>query len=149
MGLSQTRRNSTRVGDSIVEYHHIRAKAEVFLLDFQSAQELDQRISTACSRAVRWMPPISPLYKINFDGALFSDLSAAGLDVVIHDSCGHIVGALAERIPIPMSAATVEALACRRALYFAKEFSICELVCEKDAEVIIRALLSKEIVHPE
>ena len=110
---------------------------------------LNQRVSTACSRVVRWMPPISPLYKINFDGALFSDLGAASLGVVIRDSCGLVVRALAERIPIPIFAATVEALACRRALYFAKELSICELVCEGDAEVIIRALLSKEVVHPE
>ena len=120
MWLIWSRRNSARVGDSVVEYHHIRTKAEVFLLDFQSAQVLDRRVSTACSRAVRWMPPISPLYKINFDGALFSNLGAAGLGVVIRDSCGHVVGALAERIPIPMSAVTVEAVACRRALYFAK-----------------------------
>ena len=149
MWLIWSRRNSARVGDSLVEYHHIRAKAEVFLLDFQSAQVLDQCIPTACSKAVRWMPPISPLYKINFDGALFSDIGAASLGVVIRDSCGLVMGALAERIPIPMSAATVEALACRRALYFAKEFSICELVYEGDAEVTIRALLSKEVVHPE
>ncbi|XP_050242145.1 uncharacterized protein LOC126691112 [Quercus robur] len=95
------------------------------------------------------MPPISPLYKINFDGPLFSDLDAAGLGVVIRDSCGLVVGALVERIPIPISASIVEALTCRRTLYFAKELSICELVYEGDAEVSIRALLSKEVVHPE
>nr|XP_023885178.1 uncharacterized protein LOC111997334 [Quercus suber] len=137
------------MGDSVFEYHHIRAKAEVFLLDFLPAQVLNQCISIVCSRAVRWMPPISPLYKIKFDGALFSDLDATGLGVVICDSCRYVVEALAVHIPIPMSVATVEALACRRALYFAKEFSIYELVCEGDAEVIIRALLSKEVVHPE
>ena len=95
------------------------------------------------------MPPISPLYKTNFDGALFSDLGAVDLGVVIRDSCGLVVGALAERISILISVAIVEALAYRRAQYFAKELSICELVCEGDVEVIIRALLSKEVVHPE
>ncbi|XP_023892636.1 uncharacterized protein LOC112004627 [Quercus suber] len=114
------RRNSARVGDSIVEYHHIRAKAEAFLLDFQTAQVLEQR-----------------------------DLGTAGLGVVIRDWRGQVVGALAERIPIPKSAATVEALACRRALHFANEFRIREFVCEGDAEVIIKALLSMEAVHPE
>ena len=86
---------------------------------------------------------------MNFDGALFSDLGAAGLGVVIHDPSGQVVGALAERIPIPKSAATVEALACRRALNLAKELSIFYVVCKGDAEVIIRALQSKEVVHPE
>ena len=93
--------------------------------------------------------PHFPLYKINFDRALFSELEATGLGVVICDSRGKVVGALDERIPIPKSAAMVEALACRRALYFAKEFRRSEFVCEGDAEVIIRALLSKEVVHPE
>ena len=118
-------------------------------MDFQSAQVLAQRVSIACTSVVRWRPPISPLYKINFDGVLFSKLEAAGLSVVIRDSRGKVVGALAERIPIPKSAATVEALVCRRALYFAKEFRISEFVREGDTEVIIRALLSKEVVHPK
>ena len=154
MWLIWNRRNLARVGDPIVEYHHIQAKAEKLLLEFQSAQVQEQRVQTACSRAVRWMPPISPLFKMNFDRALFSDLGAAGLGVVIRDSSGHdssgqVVGALAKRIPIPKSAAIVEALTCRRALNFAKELSTFDVVCEGDAEVIIRALLSREVVHPE
>ena len=48
-----------------------------------------------------------------------------------------------------MFAAIVEALACCRALIFAKELSIFEAVCEGDAEVIIRALLSREVLYPE
>ena len=34
MWLIWNKRNSARLGEPIVEYHHIRAKAEVFLLDF-------------------------------------------------------------------------------------------------------------------
>lgn len=91
------------------------------------------------------MPPISPLYKINFDGTLFSDMGAAGLGVVIHDSCGQVVGALAKSISIPKSTATVEAVACRWALTFAKELSIFETVYEGDAKVIARTLWSREV----
>ena len=149
MWLIWNRRNSARVRDSVVEYHHIRAKAEAFLLDFQLAQVLAQRVPTACTSAVRWRAPISPLYKINFDAALFSGLGVAGLGVVIRDSRGKVVGALAKCIPIPKSAAMIEAIVCPRALYFAKEFRISKFVCEGDAEVIIRALLSKEVVHPK
>ena len=119
--LIWNKRNSARLGEPVTKYHHIRAKAETLLLDYQFAQVQEQRLLAVSSRAVRWMPPISPLYEINFDGALFSDLGAAGLGVVIRDSCGQVDGALAERIPIPKSAATVEALACCRALTFAKE----------------------------
>ncbi|KAK7837690.1 hypothetical protein CFP56_020890 [Quercus suber] len=54
------RRNSARVGDSIVEFNHIRAKAEELVMDFQSAQVLEQRLSTVCASAGRWRPPSPP-----------------------------------------------------------------------------------------
>ncbi|XP_075642157.1 uncharacterized protein LOC142613591 [Castanea sativa] len=72
-----------------------------------------------------------------------------GLGVVIRDSSDQVIGALAERIPIPMSVATVEALACRRALIFAKELCIFETVFEGGAEAIIKALLAEEVDQPE
>ena len=62
--LIWNRRNSAKVGDSVVEYHHIRAKVEAFLLDFQSAQVLAQWVPTACTSVVRWRPPISPSTKL-------------------------------------------------------------------------------------
>lgn len=73
----------------------------------------------------------------------------ARLGVVIRDSCERVVGALAERIPIPTSAAIVEALACRRTLFFAKELSLMDIVFEGDAEQIIKALLSKDVNQPK
>lgn len=55
---------------------------------------------------------ISSMYKIYFDGALFSEIGAVGLGVVTRDSSGQMIGALAQHIPIPISVATIEALAC-------------------------------------
>lgn len=76
-------------------------------------------------------------------------MDAAGLGVVIRDSCGRVVGALAEQIPITTSAAMVEALACRRALIFAKELNLLDIVFKGDAEQIIKALLAREVHQPE
>ena len=73
----------------------------------------------------------------------------AGLGVVIHDSCGRVIGALAERIPIPTSPAIVEALTCQRAMVFAKELNLMDIVFEGDAEQIIKALQAKEVHHPQ
>ena len=56
-----------------------------------------------------------------------------------------MVGALAERIPIPTSATIVEALAYRRALNFAEELNLMDTVFEGDAKQIIKALLAKEV----
>ena len=68
--------------------------------------------------------------------------------VVVHDSSGSVIGALFEWIPLPTSAATVEVLACRRALLFVKELSIFKCSLEGDAEVIIKALLAGDTNHP-
>lgn len=51
---------------------------------------------------------------MNYDGAIFKKLGATGLGVIIRDSVGSVMGALAERIPLLTSVATVEALACRK-----------------------------------
>lgn len=51
-----------------------------------------------------------------------------------------MIGALAERIPLPSSIATVEALACRRAVLFAMELSVFEATLEGDVEVVTKAL---------
>ena len=132
----------------MIDFHSIRAKVEVLLNDFQSAQAKNHRASIANVRAVRWIPPISPHYKSNFDGVVFIELGAAGLGVVISDCSGNVIGALSERIPIPVSAATVEALACRRAMVFAKEVSIFNIEVEGDAEVILKAILANDVTHP-
>lgn len=50
---------------------------------------------------------------------------------------------------LPLSTAIVEALACRRALKFAKELSIFTFIDKGNAEVIVRDLLEKDGSHPE
>ena len=60
-----------------------------------------------------------------------------------------MIGALAKCKSIPTSTATVEALACKRALIFAKELSIFNIVFEGDAKIIIKALLAREVNQPE
>ena len=97
-------------------------------------------------RAPQWIPPIPNHFKINFDGVVFLELDAARLGVVIFYSYGRVVSALAKRIPIPTSAAIVEALACQRALIFAKELNLKDTMFEGDAEQIMKALLAK-VVH--
>ena len=143
------RRNSARLGESVLEYHQIQAKAELYLLDFKIAQKDDRRLIADVIRAPRWIPPIPNHFKINFDGAVFSKMDVARLGVVIHDSCGRVVGALAKRIPISTLVAIVEALACQRALIFAKELNLMDTVFEGDAKQIIKALQAREVHQPE
>ena len=120
-----------------------------YLQDFQQVQFSKVHRSLSSERAVRWIPPIYPLYKVNFDRATFKKLGAAGLGAVVRDHTGSVLEALVERIHLPSSPAVVEALACRRALYFAKELSIFEVSVEGDSEVIIKAILARDMANPE
>ena len=147
--LVWNRRNAERTGDAALEYHMIRARADSYLLEFKSAKGREGMVEAIGVQSARWRLPDPNFFKINFDGAVFSELDAAGLGVVIRDSFGSVVGSLAERVPLPNSVASVEALACRRALLFAKELGISTAMVEGDAELIIRALHCREVFHPE
>ena len=87
-----------------------------------------------------WISPTQTQYKANFDGALFKTCDTAGLGVIIRDNVGAIIGALSMRIPLPQSVATVEALACRRAVQFAVEIGLHEIIFEGDAAMVIQAI---------
>lgn len=107
--------NSERVGKPYTKVSLIREKAKNMVLNFQSAQLPWSWPGPAVPRDIKWKPPSSLYYKINFDGATFNELRAAGLGVVIRDSLGCVIGALSERILVLVFATTLEALAFRRA----------------------------------
>ena len=86
-------------------------------------------------------PPDLPFYKANFDRALFKGSSSAGIGVV-RDFKGNVIRALSKWIGLPPSEVEVEALACRRAIYFAIEIGLQEVVSEGDSETIINSLNS-------
>lgn len=147
--LVWSRRNAARTEEPILDYHQIQTRANSYLLEFKSAKECERKAVAEGSTSIRWRPPSPNYYKINFDGVVFSDVEAAGLGIVIRDSFGRVIGSLAERVPLLSSAATVEALACKRALLFANQLCIFEAVVDGDAELIIRALQGREVHHLE
>lgn len=64
----------------------------------------------------------------------------AGIGVIIHDSVGEAIGALSMPIPLSTSVVVMEALACRRAVLFAREIGLREVVFEGDSAVVIQAV---------
>lgn len=117
--------------------------------DFQAAKVPHIRAAAVSSRIVRWIPPILPHAKINFDVAIFKDSDSAGIVVVVRNNSGTVIAALSQRVLIPTSAAMVEVLACRRAMDFAKDISALDCIFEGDAEVVIIAICKKDVSHPE
>ena len=147
--LIWSNRNATRSGSYTVEISNIRTQALSFLQDFLLVQNPLVQPSTTSVRAVRWISPINPHCKVNFDAAVFSSEGTAGLGVIIRDCSGKVLHALAHRIVKPISVAAAEALACRRAMFFAKELGMMDCIFEGDAEVIVRAIRSSNYSHLE
>ena len=105
--------------------------------------------STASVRAIRWIPPISPHCKVNFDVAFFSSEGTASLGIVICDSSSKVLHALAQQIVKPTFVAAAKALAYHRAMFFAKEHRVLDCIFEGDAKVIVQAIRSLDSSHPE
>lgn len=68
---------------------------------------------------VCWSPPISPMVKVNFDGAVFKDLGEVGIGFVVHDSQGLVLASMSEKVLLPQSVTDVEAKVAVRAINFA------------------------------
>ena len=144
------KRNADHMRDNSFCYQDIRPRAIRLLHDFSAAQ-LPQKTDypSVLARRVRWIPPISSSYKVNYDRAIFKEIGVVGLGVVIRDAEGSMIGALMERIPLPLAVATMEALACRRVVLFVKELSIFDATFENDSKIVTNALCGGGSNHPE
>lgn len=138
-----TCRNKLRAKQQVWDVSDTIKNAKDLLQDFRDVQSLSLH-PLVQREVVRWKPPSSGLFKINFDGALFDNLALAGLGIVIQDEQGLIIAALSQRIPLPSSVVMVEALAARRALIFAQEISISTVEVEGDSLQVIRAIRNQK-----
>lgn len=87
----------------------------------------------------QWRSP-DHIYKVNFDATIFSSSNSAGIGVISRDCNGEVIGALSMPILLAQLVAAMEALACRRAVQFAAEIGLSQVVFEGDSAVIINAL---------
>ena len=91
----------------------------------------------------RWRPSDPYFYKINFDAAVFqawNSASLASVGVIARDNRGDPIGALTMPIPFRQSVVELEALACQRAVQFALEIGLNQVVIEGDSVTVIEAL---------
>ena len=112
------------------------------LQEYQAAQTLDEPADSPILEQeihqvpTKWRPPCSNIYKANFDGVVFQELQKAGIDVVIRNSNGEVIGALSESYSPPTTVEDVEAIACRKALSFAINLGLENVVFEGDSKTI-------------
>ena len=119
--------NTLRIGLPSLLLDMIGPQAAKLLQDFLNAQE-DQSICNPMTPPNSWCPLSSLSFKANIDGAVFNNSHSASVGVVIRNRSGEVVAAMSERIPLPNLVLEVEAMACRRAVKFAFEVGVQEVI---------------------
>ena len=98
-------------------------------------------------RRPQWKPPNAGYVKTNFDGAIFEDLHATGIRVVIWDEHGEVIATLAGKIPIPDSVLTLETLAARHTVQFVQKLGLRNSIFEGDSMSSINAISNGQLLH--
>ena len=137
-GLWQ-RLNRMRVHQPSWHLHEIGDRAKELVREFFYAHKPVSPLPRS-SRCARWVPPPSGCYKANVDAAMFEALDCTGIGVVVRDHEGCIVAALSQRVRLTQSMEMAEALAARRAVVFAKELSLSDVLVEGDCLRVMQAL---------
>ena len=134
------RRNKLRLGEIVADLRLLNYLAKDALLEFQPTHSAVPSPPSTHSQ-VKWEPPPTDWFKINFDGAVSQEMDEAGLGIIIRNDHGLIMTALTQVIPLLTSVEMVEVLVARRALIFALELSFDHIILEGDSNIAIRAMM--------
>ncbi|KAL0016437.1 hypothetical protein SO802_003506 [Lithocarpus litseifolius] len=132
-------RNAQHFGRPMHPLGHLCSMAGDLLQEYLAAQELEP-ITSIPPVMQQWQPPALELVKLNFDAAVFSPLNLAGIGVIARDWNGAVLGALSMPISLSQTVNEMEAIACRKAVQFAKELRLQKVVFQGDSLVVINAL---------
>jgi len=83
------------------------------------------------------------MFKINFDGAIFTKEKCSGLGVIVLNKEGLVIASMSTQVPQQLQPIEIEALAANKALEFAREMDISNVVLEGDSLLVMTALKSK------
>ena len=139
--LIWTHRNKVRLREKTMPLSSIGEAAKKFLQQVKAVREVHE-VRSVVKQPLRRkrFPPATTEFKANFDGAWFNESEEAGIGVVVRDSSGHVLAALAEKIKKPHSVDCLEMMAARRAVIFAQEIGLQKCQFEGDSKTIIKAL---------
>ena len=73
---------------------------------------------------VVWQPPSHGHYKVNTDGAVFSNRKQADVGVIIRDDSSEVVAALSKKWNCPLGAVEAEAKALEVGVNFARDVGV-------------------------
>ena len=82
------------------------------------------------------LAPPAGHYELNFDAAMFSNPPFTGYGAVIHNENADVMASFSVRGSKAVDSSEAELLACRRAIQFAIEMGITDVVIEGDNAMI-------------
>ena len=121
-------KSATRIGSDALEY----------LAEYQECVAVPKQRRDVQPEV--WKPLPRGMFKLNVDRAVFADQRAAGVDALIRDEEGNVIGALSKKISTPLKAVEIEAKAVEVGFQFAKDLSVQEFILEGDSLLVIKAL---------
>ena len=139
-------RNKIRVKDIVAPLEKTSDLAQQYLMEFQQLRS--KPVTKKLPKKVIWKPPDAGLLKTNFDGAVFEDLGAAGIGIVVHNSSGEVLATLSEIIPLPSSIVALEIIAARRIVLFLHELDLHGSILEGDSKSSMLAIKNQCFHHP-
>ena len=136
------RRNRLREKQPSWPLHEVSLRAKNLVSEYFEIHKHPPKIQR---RAIptRWLPAPEGLYKANFDAAYFGNSGMASIGVVVCDIEGEIIAALCQKIREPHLVDAAEALACSRAVAFARELSLFSVIVEGDSIMVVQAVTNK------
>lgn len=93
-------------------------------------------------RSQTWQPSEGQVYKLNFDTAIFVDLPASGIRVIIRNDRGQVMAALSSMGGVVQDSEEAAVLACRKALEFAMDADFSDLIVEGDNTAVMNYITS-------
>ena len=138
-------RNQVRLAQSSVSLSQLAQLAKDRHAEFRAVQI--PRVPAVPRSRARWVPPSNGLLKINFDGASFRVENKSGIGVVIRDGQGMVLASLSEKLPRAYGSEEVKTLAAARALVFAREIGVDNVVLEGDSSILMSALRREDQYH--
>ena len=115
--------------------------AEAIAKDYAAANPFKNSSRDQVEKCIKWKPPDNDYTKLNFDGSVVNNRSAA-IGFAIRDKEGCAVLAGAKKISsyhVPIS----EALALREGLCIALRHKLIKIQVEGDSKLIIHCVLNK------
>ena len=137
-------RNLMVHGGQVQDPSIINRRAKDFLEDFRSSQ-IRRLVQHCNAHPSMWLPPPAGRYKLNFDASMFSDPPFTGYGAVIRNENADVMASFSVHGSKAVDSSEAELLACRRAIQFAIEMGITDVVIEGDNAMIMGSIAKKDL----